>query len=329
MDFVSSIPVILAIDVEPDEAEVPQARRLPWRGFEAMTSYARELRPRLAEASGAPVRFNWFLRMDAQIAEAYGSPTWVAETYRSEIDELLKAGDGFGLHPHAWRWKDPPGRWLADNGRPEWVDKVMRDAFAAFQSAFGRPCVSHRFGDRYLSAQVVRTLRELGVRTGLTVEPGAPGNHRGAPRSPYQPSDGDPMIPSSTYPRAADGLWMIPMTSFNPDPLLPRWRRGARRLRHPGLAPHRPIGLATPFNPQLFWRLTAQHLDQAPVQYLAFVLRSDVAVREPLMGRTMAKMEALLTDPVVRQLRFTVPDEVVARVAAVIDDFRSCADRWL
>jgi hypothetical protein len=314
----AGIPVVLAIDVEPDEAEVPLGRRLPWLGFETMTSYARKLRPRLAEASGAPVRFNWFLRMDAQIAHAYGSATWVAESYRSQLEELRDEGDEIGLHPHAWRWIDPPGRWLADWGHREGADQIVRDAFAAFESAFGRRCVSQRFGDRYLSADMVATLRDLGVRTDLTVEPGAPGIHRHAPRSPYVPSDRDPMVASLQHTVGEGDLWEVPMTAFNPDPLLSLWRRGARRLRHPGLPPHRPMGLASPWDPGLFWRVAAAYLDQAPLPYLAFVLRSDIGTRQPAMDLFVAKMEALLSDRLVRQLRFTVPGDVAAIAAGAL-----------
>lgn len=327
------IPVLLCVDVEPDQVEVSRDRPQPWFGFERMLGYIRELRPRLAEATGAAVRLNWFLRMDPQVAQSYGSARWVADTYRSALTELRAAGDTLGLHPHAWRWQESTGRWLADHGNPGWVEECMRTAFDAYAGAFGEPCVAHRFGDRFMSAAVVRVLRELGVRYDLTVEPGAratrsihPGtavtgripDHGPAPREPYHPAAEDPMRPASRSGpgRQEDLLWMIPLTAIDRDPLLPIWRRVARRIRHPDRPRHRPAQLWAPAEPGRFWRIVEDHVVSSPRPYVALAVRSDIPLRSPFMAAVEAKLESLLSDPFARRLEFTTPGDTLARLAA-------------
>ena len=96
------IPVILCFDVEPDDIEVATDAP-PWVGFERLLELAPRWREQLAGATGRPVRFDWFLRMDPQIAEAYGSSSWVVDRYGRDIEGLRAAGDLIGLHPHMLR----------------------------------------------------------------------------------------------------------------------------------------------------------------------------------------------------------------------------------
>jgi hypothetical protein len=58
------IPVILCIDVEPDLRRPDPTKAAPWWGFERLYPYLRELRPRMADASGEAARLNWFWRLD-------------------------------------------------------------------------------------------------------------------------------------------------------------------------------------------------------------------------------------------------------------------------
>ena len=132
-DESAPIPFILGVDVEPDKPEAdPRESRAPWVGFERWVAHVRDLRPRLAEATAAPVHVTWLLRMDPQVARIHGSPAWVADRYGRELAEMRAAGDCLGLHPHAWRWQDPPGRWLADHGDPAWVEETMRLSFRTY-----------------------------------------------------------------------------------------------------------------------------------------------------------------------------------------------------
>jgi hypothetical protein len=60
--------VVLCIDVEPDPRLVSRQAPEPWRGYEATQRPMEDWRARFGDATGAPVHFAWFLRMDPQIA---------------------------------------------------------------------------------------------------------------------------------------------------------------------------------------------------------------------------------------------------------------------
>lgn len=98
-------PVVVCVDVEPDACMVDGDDHDSWLGFERLLERTPHLRSRLATATatGAPVAFTWFLRMDPQVADAWGSAGWVAETYRAELAALTESGDELALHPHTYR----------------------------------------------------------------------------------------------------------------------------------------------------------------------------------------------------------------------------------
>ena len=60
-----TIPLIFCVDVEPDPRLVNYDAPEPWIGYEITQRYLRELRPRIEAATGAPVHYSWFLRIDA------------------------------------------------------------------------------------------------------------------------------------------------------------------------------------------------------------------------------------------------------------------------
>ena len=96
------IPVVLCIDVEPDPSVWTLGTRPPWRGYDTLDELLGALRPRLSRHAEA-ARFSWFLRMDPQIAEAFGTPVWIPETWPGRLEQYRKNGDEIGLHTHAWR----------------------------------------------------------------------------------------------------------------------------------------------------------------------------------------------------------------------------------
>lgn len=312
------IPVVLCFDVEPDDIDVERGGQ-PWRGFERLLDLVGPWRDSLAEATGRPVRFNWFLRMDPQVADTCGSATWVVDTYGPAIERLRSADDLIGLHPHALRWSAASGRSVADHADADWVDHCIGVSFEAYQSAFGCPCRAERFGDRFMSARAARLITRLGATWDLMIEPGirpVRSLHRGvaatghtadmrsAPRAPYRPNPGDAM-------RAGDGtLWMIPLTSMNPDPLLPVWRRVARRVRYPGRPLHRPAALTAGWPAAPFWTMIDRELATMARPYLAFAIRSDAPLLPGLIGPVEDKISALLASPLVGRLEFTSPAAV-------------------
>ena len=96
----NKIPILICIDVEPDDREIDPDVRHDWKGFEKSYEFFTQLRPRLKAVTGSPVHFSWFLRMDPQIDHTYGSPTYVVTRYRDLLQKLSMMGDELGLHTH-------------------------------------------------------------------------------------------------------------------------------------------------------------------------------------------------------------------------------------
>lgn len=220
-----TVPVVLCIDVEPDERETDPFRPVDWTGFEAAFECMDALRPRLAQYTGAPVRISWFLRMDPQIEQTYGSASWAVERYPDVFAKLERAGDELGLHVHAWRWQPERSRWFVDNGDQAWVDHCLHMGFEAYRRAFGRPCRIFRFGDRWMNEATLATLAALGVHYDLTIEPGRKPrlsadvdarpsggmpDYTDAPRWAYRPSRDNCLRSSGSRGHV---LWEIPLTT--------------------------------------------------------------------------------------------------------------------
>ena len=316
----SRIPVLVCVDVEPDEPFVDRNSPLPWTGFEAAAAILRQIRARAARVTGAPVRFNWFLRMDPQIAETYGTAEWAAGRYAQTWREFEREGDELGLHAHAYRWIADAGYWLVDHGNQEWVENCISVSFEAYRRAFGRNCLSFRFGDRWLSNQTVALLERLGARFELTVEPGfaaalslrAKGrpftgsipDYRRAPRAPYRPSLADFRVPD---PARKAGLWMIPLSTA--PAVHPYSRRRKLLLAFTRPSALRPVNLIPHFNldPDFFPKVLDHHLRSARSAYLAIGARSDVFDRPGDAERVIRNFETFLNRPEAPRFVFTTP----------------------
>jgi hypothetical protein len=166
------LPVVLCIDVEPDPRVFDPADPPPWLGFERLIEVLPDLRERIEEATGQPARFSWFLRMDPQIAETWGSAGWLSDAYGDEFAGLSEAGDELGLHSHVWRWDPDVGDWFADYSDPDWAQHCVRTGLDAFESGFGRPCMAHRAGDHFINPAIFSLLAERRVRVDFSLEPG-------------------------------------------------------------------------------------------------------------------------------------------------------------
>jgi hypothetical protein len=223
----AKLPVVVCMDVEPDLRVLEPGGAGPWAAFEELLPLVEALRARLAKSTGAPASFSWFLRMDPQITEAWGSPGWAAEHYTTELADLEAHGDELGLHTHSWRWHAEPGTWVRDQD-PDWEEHCLDLGLKTFETAFGRPCPAHRGGDRILTDRMLRRLGAGRVAVDLTVEPNTPPHgalepgeiatglspdYRGVPLTPYR-SNPD-AFPAEDPASRADPL-LIPLTSGPP-----------------------------------------------------------------------------------------------------------------
>jgi hypothetical protein len=104
---------------------------------------------------------------------------------------------------------------------------------------------------------------------------------------------------------------MIPLSSVDWDPLLPAWRRAARRIRRPRAARHRTAALYRGWPHPRFWQLIARELTAMPKPYLAFAVRSDAPIRPRAASALEGSLAALRRDPLVERLAFVTPDAIV------------------
>src|ERR1041384_1571558 len=216
------ISVVMCIDVEPNDREIDPRVPKDWSGFELTFEFFSKLRPRFEAATGSPVHFSWFLRMDHQIARTYGSASWAVTRYASFIKEMKRAGDAIGLHAHPWRWNEGLNNWIVDLADQEWIDHCLRMGFKSFRESLDERCLYFRFGDHWMNNATSRLIEKLGARFDLTLEPGQKGGHVAepftgyfldylhVPQRPYRPSRTDFRKPGSYLTRR---LWTIPLSA--------------------------------------------------------------------------------------------------------------------
>lgn len=322
------IPILILIDCEPDLREVPPDDPRPWTGFERYFEFMAESRARLSAATGQPVRFNWFWRMDPQIEQAYGRADWGVATYARQVAEMQRHGDGIGLHTHAWRWDGAAASWIVDHGNGPWIETCLRRSFAAFRQSFGRDCEIFRFGDGWFDAALVPLLEELGARIDLTVEPnvraqtgvvaherttGLIPDRRGVPQSPYRPMRTD--FRRCDRGRGEQRLWLLPPSSAKrlrrprltrPLALWRWWRSPARRV----------AALNLGIVPANFRRALRRALKAARPTYAAMAIRSDAGAHPDRLRVVAQNLEAVLAHPDAARFRFVTAAEALAMLTA-------------
>jgi hypothetical protein len=314
------IPVIICIDVEPDQREIASGVAKDWEGFEETFKFFSNLRPHLEEATGATVRFSWFLRMDPQIEHAYGLSWWVARRYGEIFEQLELAGDELGLHAHAWRWDSGLHKWITDNGDQKWINHCIHTSFEAYRSAFGRPCLSFRFGDHWMSDETVSLLESLGVKFEMTVEPGRkarPGlmpnelytgslpDYSTTPSRPYRPSRQDFRKHTHTQER---GLWVIPLST---DKAVGRFVGLKRVAKAFGIDLYEADQLNLGHDRSQFRAMMHSLLDVRMKSYLAPAIKTDVLMYSPARAHLERNVDFILSHPSVNRFKFVGPAEAI------------------
>lgn len=298
------LPVIVCIDAEPDEREPSPGRPRPWGGYLALQARLAALRDRLP-GPGSTAHFAWFVRMDPQIADTYGTPAWGAVTYGAELDGALRRGDEIGLHVHPYRKREGLPGWISDFGDQAWVNDCLHTGLTAFEAARGRRCGAFRFGDGWMNDATVAWLGASGVCYDLTLEPGKNAPHgirRGAARAglgpdltsvpgePYRPAADDFRRPDSTR---TDGLWMIPVTTGRVRPSLERLRALYRAIRRPGWITSPRIVLNPALSPLLFRDLLDRTLESSATRLLVLAVRSDSGLSRRRLGNVCRNLVTL------------------------------------
>ena len=324
------IPIVLGVDIEPDERSVDRNHPRPWTGFEQLTATLTDVRRRVTAQTGRTVRFSWFVRMDPQVAETYGDPAWFVKRHTDLVEQWLTAGDDIGVHPHTYRWDAARGAWLIERTDQEWVDRCIRTSFAAFEAVFHRASYAYRMGDRSLSNASLALAETLGARIDLSVEPGyieSPGifrhelqtgtlpDYTHAPQWPYQPSPADFLRPDPT---AARRIWMLPVSTWRVTPLLRLPRRLYLELRTLRRKPvpddlkmQSTVTLSLALPPRLFRRIVDDLLRRSERPYLVAMDRSDIGTTPHKLERIARNISGLLSHPLADRFVFTRPQEAL------------------
>ena len=225
MTGTQTLPVVFMMDVEPDE-RVVRSTSARWPGFESAAGFLQKHRAELEDATGRPVHFNWLLRMDPQIEGAYGSYDWCVSAHREVFDQLIEAGDCFGLHIHTWRRAKRFFRstWLADYQDEAWIEHCIRVAHSSFVDTFGYQPKAFSMGDNFMTNHVMNVMEELGARIDVTMSSGINyaaklvrsektagrlPDYRNTPSEPFRPSRADATVPGGD----SFNVWEAPVTS--------------------------------------------------------------------------------------------------------------------
>jgi len=236
------------------------------------------------------------------VADAYGAAGYACSRYAKHWAMYANAGDEIGLHVHAWR-RASDRSWVTDHSDAQWVRHCTASGIAHYRDYFGGPPRSFRFGDRFLSNDVVDVLEHERVVYDLTLEPGHPAQEitwdkatgllpdcRRMPRLPYQPSRANPFKRGSVDPRR---MWMIPVSTARPGWL--------RRPLH--------LNLCVRFADTrvIFDKLLAS----AATTHICWVMRTGDLANPTYRSNFIATLDLLTNHRERSAFRFVRPDELV------------------
>lgn len=312
------IPIIICVDVEPDDFSPAPDRPVPWHGFEASADLMGALRTRLGAATAGPARFSWFVRADPQVERIYGTAGWAFSRYASLIAELVAAGDEIGLHAHVARYSDETGGWIEDFGSRDWIAECVTMAFDAYGRAFGRPSRSVRIGNHYMDDPTSDLVERLGARYDLTPEPGARPRSRLGGRLVMTGELPDySSLERSAYRRATgsfrerddgrDGLWVVPLSAAVLDGDAPE---EARRASNDGAS----LRLGLWYPPAAFRYVFESCVQPSGPSHLALVMRSSMPLTPAFHAAILENVEWIARHPLARRFVVCGPGEAVALI---------------
>jgi hypothetical protein len=318
------IPILIIVDAEPDARQLVPGQTIPWSGFERFCALISSRRAALRDRTGAPATFSWFWRMDRQIELTYGAADWAVRSYAGQVADLNRQGDEAGLHVHAFRWDAGPGRWIADHGNRPWVESCVRDAFIAFERAFGRPCRLIRFGDGWLDNAAVDLIERLGAYIDLTLEPGGeakPGlvaeelstgslpDRRNVPKRPYRPCARDFRKPDRNR---QNRLWMLPVSTDQLACDATAARRPLDNQSWMAVPGYSTIQLNLGIEPGQFAPIFDRNVSARHRPYAAICVRTDVGSNEHLTACIEQNLATILNHRLADRFLFTGPSQALA-----------------
>jgi hypothetical protein len=323
---VGPVPILVLIDVEPNELFMSAARPDSLSGIEDAFRTLRELRPVLEDRMGRGVHFVWQVRCDNQLKVLFGSASRILETFATELQEARAAGDAVGIHFHAYRYRSEDQQWIEDYGNQAWMDECLELSVASFHAAMGEPPPVASAGSNWLSQQTIVLEERLGIRYETTIVSGRPAaaprgsghytgeipDYRQVAPVPYRPSRGDYRVAD---PQRRDGIWIIPQRSGSipPPPAASTLARLKQFLRHARQGfPQPPVNklfLQAGYRPLL--PIIEKTLSQAENPYLTLIARSGSFSRADARSRMVETLTGLANSPAATRFHFATPQELL------------------
>jgi hypothetical protein len=310
------IPILLCIDVEPDAQNIPLGTKPEWTNVLPAVSYLEEIRLKLQDATNSAVNFLWMLRIDQEIAETYGSATWLIEVYRDLFYDLAAKGDWIGLHPHTEVWDTTCNNWVLDLANPNKDAEEINKAFSLFNETLGFTPPAIHFRPYQMSNAILEVVEKWGCRYDVSLEsnhffehctgstllnPPETPQFPALPATPYQPS-------LENFWQSGENkrdLWIIPLSN--------------------SYLPHldRPIQLNFFFQPANVGYLMDNVLEQLSSPYLIFSARTDIVITPEAKAFMDDTIDYIARHPLAKLFRFTNPAELVRVVKQEAKIYRS------
>lgn len=298
---VKTLPFLLCVDVEPDDRQVVGDPSADWSGTIPCLQRLDDFRSAIEQSTGNSVHLNWFPRIDPQIADAYGDAAYACKRFAAFWQQYKRAGDEIGVHVHAWR-RTGKLAWVADYADTEWVRHCARVGIRTYEGAFGERPRSFRFGERYGSNDLYRTLETERIAYDLTLEPGKrvecdlpwatgpiPACQK-MPRMPYRPSRADYLKRGIIYPRR---LWILPAST------------GLQYAGGPIV--HLCLGAKASMQSRVFERLLAD----PRTSHILYVARTGDFASAECRSEFLSSLDFLTNHPRRSDFRFVRPDEML------------------
>jgi hypothetical protein len=184
---------------------------LVWCGLESIRSLLAEMDGLRAEWGALPI--TWFVRVDAQIREAFGSALHLLDAFAPLWAETRASGHELGWHPHLYRASGEGNDPLPIADPHEAADEIERLWSELSGCSFA--AASFRNGEGWHYPETFAAVERLGFRWDSTAIPGRKGagmhplDWTGTPNRPYFPG-GDIRLPG--LPRR---LLEIPLNTWN------------------------------------------------------------------------------------------------------------------
>ncbi len=167
--------IVIGCDTDPDRAGFVDG--LPtdgfgWSGMLDGIPRAKDRLNNITDSEGHPPVFTWCLRVDYQIKKTYGEYDYILTEHRSFLEDLERAGDELGWHPHFWRYDDNGKYWYQEVFDTAWQLKMLDEAYAAYTKQFPGKPQSVRMGWDFHNNETFQMLQELGIKIDFSAVPG-------------------------------------------------------------------------------------------------------------------------------------------------------------